>query len=312
MDNGIIFHETDDDGDSLDVKDLRIAPHVNEGPRNALMMRAVDGVEGERVSVRLTPGSVERLRDALNEWLGDQNEPPTVRPPAPEVAPEFLRRAALDAAVAYVSSWESSHYTDVLDIASKFETRLRDGDEPTEVVVDPEWVRPTIKDLPQCLEQMGQAAQAYARAVSDSIRAMKPLAEPESEPAEAVDSDSSRCPECRHYTDNHDKLGCFVAVPTRPGPTTCECTLAFGQKYVDPDSVNCAVCSHAPHSHHTGPCGVILANGTRCACRSQSQGTPPAGPCCEHPDAAHGPHGCLAQKGDPQSFCPCTEKERRA
>jgi len=197
MDNGIIFHETDDDGDSLDVKDLRIAPHVNEGPRNALMMRAVDGVEGERVSVRLTPGSVERLRDALNEWLGDQNEPPTVRPPAPEVAPEFLRRAALDASVAYVNSWGSSHYTDVLDIASKFETYLRDGNAPTEAV-DPGWVRPTIKDLPQCLERMAEAAQAYARAVSDSIRAMKPLAEPE--PAG---------PCCPHEFAHHKIFGCM-------------------------------------------------------------------------------------------------------
>lgn len=85
MDNSIIFHKTDDDGDSLDVKDLRIAPYAGARPRNALMVHAETSFGEDSVLVRLTRGSVEKLRDALNEWLSGDGS--VVCPPEATVEP---------------------------------------------------------------------------------------------------------------------------------------------------------------------------------------------------------------------------------
>src|SRR5688500_9396859 len=65
-----IFRETDDDGDQLVIRDW-------PGHRsNVLVVDAVSAQHGgETNSVRMTRGSTERLRDALNTWLGDHNLP---------------------------------------------------------------------------------------------------------------------------------------------------------------------------------------------------------------------------------------------
>jgi len=154
MNDNIIFHETDDDDDSLEVRSVDSL--ISDRVEPVLMACSKWSGGGLGVQVRLTRGSVERLRDALNGWLGE------------------------DASTKSVKS-DTSH----------------------------------------------------------------------------------RCPECRHYTDNHDKSGCYVAVHTRPGPTDCGCTLAFGQKSIEPAG---PCCEHLDQYHGVVGCVYEHPDGNFCSC----------------------------------------------
>jgi len=109
-----IFTETDDDGDTLTVV---------AGGRYAYFRSQQDN--DRPASVRLDRGSAERLRDALNEWLG--TETPTVVPEpvtdAVSAPVDPVRLAALDAAVRY----SGNHLIALAPFAAEIEAYLRGG-----------------------------------------------------------------------------------------------------------------------------------------------------------------------------------------
>lgn len=152
-----IFEHTDSDGDKLVVR---------QGRTNSGHLYVDTNNGGGRITcVRLTREDAKRLNHALTVWLdGHQlperpqrearmavaNPPLTAGRPdrasAPEVAPEFIRRAALDAALTHQSYSGQAGYSNVLDVAEEFAQWIATG-ERTGTCGCEQW-RPAREDTP--------------------------------------------------------------------------------------------------------------------------------------------------------------------
>lgn len=241
--------------------------------QSALDGLAVDGMEGglkfivhqypDTASASVPRDEVVKLRNALDDWLGDYGSYATPPPAAPQaersLIDQLIRRAAAEAVD---RSWEAFKIRDMAreEFERLFEERTR-APIPLHLspVADPEphdvgHVDEPAEPYQRPLHMVSKADCQAPRCTSDHLSGVHGRLTAEIVPVKRMEIVECRC---THWSGWHGPSGCTN------GPCACKWTGLTPDEWIGLTSVACSECDHLDQAHAVLNGGCTACNCTR-------------------------------------------------